>query len=186
MKSLRAIDYTLKLIAGWIICLLIRLIPGRPANIEPILSVQMPLSQTGGKVAGFVFGAGSILAFDVMTHSMGVWTLITAPVYGLVGLLSAIYLKNRPATSLTYVKCALVATILYDALTGLTIGPLFFNQPLAEAFLGQIPFTARHLLGNLLLALVLSPLVSRFIARNDLLEISHYLSIKNHLHYEHN
>jgi len=48
--------------------------------------------------------------------------------------------------------------------TGLTLGPLFFNQPFAIALAGQVPFTALHLLGNVGLAFFVSPLVNKWIS----------------------
>ena len=45
----------LKFILGFIACLLIRLIPFRPPNVEPILAMQMPFSRAYGALASFLF-----------------------------------------------------------------------------------------------------------------------------------
>ena len=58
------------------------------------------------------------------------------------------------------------------SVTGLTIGPLFFGQSFAEAAIGQLPFTAYHLLGNVAFGALLSPLILRWIVANPRLEAS--------------
>src|SRR3989338_10401938 len=108
-------------------CLLFRLLPFRAPNLEPILASQMPIAKQFGGLAGFFFGALSILLYDALTGTLGPWTLLTAPMYGLLGLAAARYLKNR-AGRRHFVFFAIVGTIFYDATTGLTVGPLFFNQ----------------------------------------------------------
>ena len=152
----------LKLIGVFAFSLLFRLLPFRPPNVELILASQMPIAKTYGKLAGFLFGALSILAFDLMTGTIGPWTLITAPTYGVLGLFAAWYLKKRVGTK-HFVYFAIAGTLFYDAATGLTVGPLFFHQSFMVAVLGQIPFTLMHLLGNIAFALILSPFLVRFL-----------------------
>lgn len=137
-------------------CLLFRLLPFRPPNVETILASQMPIARRFGALAGFFFGALSILLFDLLTGTVGLWTLITAPAYGVLGLGAWWYLKNRSGKK-HFVYFAIAGTLFYDAATGLTVGPLFFNQPFLAALLGQIPFTMMHILGNIAFAIVLSP-----------------------------
>src|SRR3989344_792480 len=102
---------------------------------------------------------------------LGVWTLLTASTYGVLGLAAAFYFKNRRANALNFAGFAILGTIFFDAVTGLSVGPLFFNQPFSEAFFGQIPFTGLHLLGNISFALVLSPAIYRFVIENQKLEL---------------
>ena len=66
-----------------------------------------------------------------------------------------------------------MATLIYDVITGLTIGPLFFNQSFLSALSGQAIFTVYHLIGNVSLALLFSPLVYRFLATNPKLNFSY-------------
>ncbi len=148
----------LKIALLWTLCFLFRLFPFRVPNVEPILAAQMPLSRQSGAVSGFLFGFLSIFFFDVFTMRVGWWTLITALMYGFLGLLASRYLHSRSSRA-SYVTFAVVGTLLYDAVTGLTVGPLFFGQSLLLAALGQIPFTLAHLLGNVVFALTLSPLI---------------------------
>lgn len=161
-----------KFILGWLVVFAVRLIPFRAPNIEPVLAVAMPFSKKYGAVGGFLFGSLSVLIFDIATGKLGQWTLITAAAYGLVGALSYFYFRKRESSRRNYVIFGIAGTIFYDAVTGLSIGPLFFGQPLNEAFFGQISFTLWHLLGNVSFALILSPAIYRWVVENKLLEVS--------------
>ncbi len=88
-------------------------------------------------------------------------------------MFSAWYFKNRKNKARHYVIHAIYATLIYDALTGLTIGPLFFGQNFYTTLIGQIPFTAYHLLGNVSLALLFSSTIYKFMAVNPKLNFSY-------------
>ncbi len=160
-----------KYIIGFVACILIRFIPFRPPNIEPILATQLPFAKAYGKLSGFFFGFFSIILYDILTSKIGIWTIITALSYGLLGLWATHYFKNRKSNSLNYAKFAILGTIAYDIVTGLSIGPLFFNQTLAQAFIGQVPFTILHLIGNVSFAFLLSPLIYKYVIENKKLEV---------------
>ena len=146
--------------------LLVRMIPFRAPNIEPLMSVIMPFGKIYGGIMSFVFGALSIVIYDSITSGLGIWTLITAIAYGLLGLGAQYYFKNRSGWK-SYASYAVIATILYDAITGLTIGPLFFHQSFAVSLVGQIPFTLLHLIGNVSFAIILSPVIERWAVRSN-------------------
>ena len=146
--------------------LIFRMIPFRTPNVEPIMAVIMPFGKIYGGVMAFVFGFLSIVLFDSMTSGIGVWTLVTALAYGLLGIGAQYYFKNRSGWK-SYASYAVVATIIYDAITGLTIGPLFFHQTFMISLVGQIPFTVLHLLGNVSFAIVLSPVIERWIMKSE-------------------
>lgn len=160
-------------------CLLIRLIPFRPPNIEPILATQMPFSRAYGKLAGFFFAFLSIFLYDIITTKLGLWTFITAVAYGLLAIWAGFYFKNKANNSWNYAKFAVMGTLAYDIVTGLSIGPIFFQQPFMTALIGQIPFTALHLIGNVCFAVVLSPLIYRFIIENKKFESASLLMVFN-------
>jgi uncharacterized membrane protein len=178
-----------KYVVVLIISFLFRLLPFRAPNVEPILSVQMPFARAYGASAGFAFGFLSIVLYDFATKTLGFWTFFTAGAYGLLGLFAYIYFKWREAggavRTLDYVGFALVGTLFFDAVTGLSVGPLFFHQSFYGAFLGQIPFTALHLVGNISFAFVLSPALYDYVkenpVRNPIVKISHQevLNIRN-------
>lgn len=148
----------------WTLCFLFRLLPFRVPNVEPILAAQMPLAKNHGAVAGFFFGFVSIVLFDLFTMRVGPWTIVTATAYGLLGLFAATYFRGKSGVK-HYVGFAIIATLFYDAVTGLTVAPLFFGQPFLAALAGQIPFTLYHLTGNVVFALTLSPLIDRLLKR---------------------
>jgi hypothetical protein len=148
-----------KFAALLVLCLLVRLIPFRAPNVEPILATTMPFSRAYGALTGFSFAALSILIFDIATKTLGVQTIFTALAYGLVGLWAASYFREKNGDTLDYVRFAIVGTLFFDALTGLSVGPIFFHQSFLASLAGQIPFTALHLLGNVAFAFILSPAI---------------------------
>lgn len=159
-----------KFVLGFVVCVLIRLLPFRPPNIEPIMATAMPFSRAYGKTAGFCFAFFSMVLFDLIVGKVGIWTLITAVAYGLIGLWAAPYFKSKKNTAWNYAKFAVISTILFDVATGFTVGPIFFGQSFSVAVLGQIPFTALHLLGNVSFALILSPALYTYVIENKKFE----------------
>ena len=168
-----------KYIVGFIACLLIRLIPFRPPNIEPILATGMPFSKNYGALSGFSFAFFSMVLYDIITGKVGMWTFITAFAYGFLGIWAYFYFKNKNNSRWNYVKFAVMGTIAFDLVTGLSVGPLLFHQPFIVALMGQIPFTVLHLLGNVSFAIILSPLIYRYIIENKKLENISILKIFN-------
>lgn len=162
----------LKYLLGWIAIFLIRLIPFRPANFEPMLAAVMPFSKRFGVVGSFAFGFVGILLFDAITSGIGMWSWITAGAYGALGIGAHLFFKRREATVRNFLVFGVLGTIAYDAVTGLSIGPLFFGQSLMEALMGQIPFTAMHILGTIIFAVALSPLLYRWVVMSESLEIA--------------
>lgn len=128
-------------------CEVFRCMPGRFANVEPIMALLMPASRIYGKIGGLIFGSGAIVLYDVITWSWGWWTVIDATAYGMVGVLFSIVLQNGHLSLGRYLQCAVVGVLFYDGVTGLVCGPLCFGQSLQDAFVGQIPFTIMHLCG---------------------------------------
>jgi uncharacterized membrane protein len=169
----------LKFGIGFIFCLLIRLIPFRPPNIEPILATQMPFSKAYGAYVGFLFSFFSIVFYDLVTNTLGVWTLITASTYGVLGFASYFYFQKFKANMFGYASFAVIGTLLFDVITGLSVGPLFFHQSFQGALWGQIPFTLWHLLGNVSFALILSPAIYNFVIDNKKLDNIYFTKIFN-------
>ena len=161
----------LKFLIGWLVCFGLRLLPYRPPNIEPILTTTMPFAKKYGWLGGFVFGFFSIVLFDAAVGKVGIWTWITGATYGLLGVGAYFFFRHKNGSALNFLKYAVLGTILYDAATGLTIGPMFFGQTLRDAFFGQIPFTALHLLGNMVLSVTISPILYKWVVSNEKLEI---------------
>lgn len=150
-----------------VLCLLVRLIPLRAPNVEPILATTMPFSKAYGAFVALSFAVLSILLFDVLTGTLGMQTFFTVGAYGVLGLWSANYFKTHKGTAFNYVRFAIIGTLFFDAVTGLTVGPLFFHQTFLASLVGQIPFTALHLLGNVIFAAILSPAIYNFLMKEN-------------------
>ena len=125
----------------------------------------MPYSKVYGYYIAILFPFISIIAYDVITGTVGVWTVFTSLSYAIVGLGSAIYFKKYKATKAHFASFSIIGTLFYDAMTGLTVGPLFFGQSFSGALLGQIPFTAMHLIGNVGFAVTISPLLYMYLKK---------------------
>jgi uncharacterized membrane protein len=166
---------TVKYVIGLLTVIALRLVP-HPPNVEPIMSTMMPFSKKWGWLSGMVFCLLAILVFDLLTGTLGVWTLVTAVTYAMLGVFAGLYLKNKENKIRYYVGFSIVATIVYDAITGIGMGMLLFNQPFMETLTGQIPFTLYHLGGNIVLSMVVSPLLYKWVIANPKLETRQIIS----------
>src|SRR3989344_1283499 len=162
---------SLKFIIGWTAVFLFRLIPFRPPNFEPMLATVMPFSKRYGLLGSFSFGFFGIVLYDAVTSGWGMWTVVTAVCYGLLGVGAYLFFKNREASVKNFLIFGIPGTILYDAVT-MMIGPLFNAQLWSAAVIGQIPFTLMHVLGTIVFAVVLSPALYKWVIQNDALELS--------------
>lgn len=147
--------------------MLVRLIPFRPPNVEPLLSAVMPLTKRFGMLEGAGFAVLSIVLYDAVTAGLGIWTFVTALAYAGIAVGAYFYFKNRSPSRGNFVRYSIISVLVYDAVTGLTVGPLAFNQPLSAAIMGQIPFTVLHLLGAVFFAMVASPLLYRWLQESE-------------------
>lgn len=163
--------YILKFCLGWAICFGFRLIPGsiRPPNVEPILATSMPFAKKFSAQTGFIFAFLSIVLFDIATGKFGMWTWITAITYGVIAAGAGVFLAKRKGRT-GYVLYAIIGTLIYDIATGLSVGPLFYDQAFMEAVVGQVPFTVNHLVSNIFFAAIFSPLIEKWIVTNPKLE----------------
>lgn len=172
MSSVTRYNSAIKAALLFVGVLLFRLIPFRAPNLEPVLAAQMPIAKKMGGLSAFFFAFLSIVIYDMLTVGLGAWTFVTAIVYGALGLWAMRYFKTRTASRKHFVLFALYSTLVYDALTGLTIGPLFFHQSFMNAVTGQFVFTALHLAGNLALAAFVSPIIYRALSSSSVVILS--------------
>lgn len=161
----------LKFFIGWTAVFLFRLIPFRPPNFEPMLATVMPFSKRYGLLGSFLFGFLGIVLYDAVTSGWGSWTWVTAICYGLLGVGAHYFFKNREASVKNFLIFGVPGTVAYDAVT-MMIGPIFNNQPLAVALIGQIPFTLMHVAGTITFSVLLAPALYRWIVQNESLELS--------------
>ena len=160
---------SLKFILGWTAVFLFRLIPFRPPNFEPMLATVMPFSKRYGVTGSFFFGFLGIVLYDAVTSGWGNWTWVTAISYGLLGVGAHYFFKHREASVRNFLIFGIPGTVAYDAVT-MFIGPIFSGQSLAVAFVGQIPFTLMHVLGTTVFAVLLSPVLYRWVVQNEAME----------------
>ena len=166
----------LKFSLALILCLFVRMIPLRAPNVEPILATMMPFAKAYGALAGFSFAILSILLYDVVTGTLGIQTFFTAGAYGALGLWSARYFRKNKPNKWGFVRFAVIGTLFYDLLTGLTVGPIFYHQSFWGSIVGQIPFTALHLGSNVAFAFILSPAIYNLLSKGRQTESENKLS----------
>jgi len=157
-----------KYLAGFVGTLLFRLLTPFMGlwNISPLMSTELAGTKAYGPWLGGLYGALSIILLDVIMGKTGLWIVITSLTYGAVGVWGAFFFKKRQATAWNFVLASIIGTLFFDLITGVLMGPLLYQQPWAEAILGQIPFTLRHLAGNIFFAVVLAPWFYRKIMEN--------------------
>jgi len=159
----------IKYLIGLLTVISLRIIP-HPPNVEPIMATMMPFAKRWGKLAGLSFTLLAILSFDLITGTLGVWSIMTAGTYAILGIAAGFYFKNRKSNIKNYVKFSVIGTLIYDAITGIGTGVLFFKQSFMLTLMGQIPFTLYHLAGNIAFAAIISPLLYRWVLDNPQLE----------------
>jgi hypothetical protein len=132
-----------------VICVVCKLCLPHP-GIDPIAGILLFVPRTFSRVLWYAIIVASVILYDVITVGFGIWTLSVVAVYMLIAIA---YNKFRlPSQSWSTMMIRGIAmTVVFDVLTGLTVGPLLFGQPFAVALMGQIPFTLIHLVGNCLL-----------------------------------
>ncbi len=155
------------MVLGFIGAMLYRFIPFRPPNVEPLMSVMMPFSKKAGKLELFGFAFLSILIYDFFTAGIGMYTLTAGICYGILGIWSGIYFTNKKFSLTNYVLCSSIGIIFYDVATGVVLGPLIGGGSFYIALMGQIPFTALHLMGGAIFALTVSPFLTKILAKSE-------------------
>jgi hypothetical protein len=157
-----------KMCIATLFCIMWRMFPFRPPNVEPLLATLMPFGRRYGAVIGLLLAVLNVLAYDLLTGTVSSWTAVVAVTYGFIGLASGL-LKGKEG-ALWYVGYAVAATLFFDLVTGVLAGWLLFGMPFRSGLVGQIPFTVNHLIGNVILAVALSPLMDWLVVRNPALE----------------
>lgn len=166
---------TLKYIIGLLVVIALRIVP-HPPNVEPIMSSMMPYSKKWGWLSGLLFCLIAVLGYDVATGTFGTWSLITAGTYAALGAVAGWYFKGKDNKIRYYLAFSIVATLVYDAITGIGMGMLLFKMPFMTVLTGQIPFTLYHLAGNVALSVTVSPLLYAWVVANPKLETSRLLA----------
>ncbi len=130
-------------------------------NNDPIMAVMLPCAKRGW-MAALAFPVTSIVLFDVLSQRIGIWTVVTAGTYGLLGLAfsyayRALAKRGRGVGPATFLVSGVVGVLVFDFITGPIMSSGLFRVSFAEAFVGQIPFTLKHLESVAAYTLVVSP-----------------------------
>ena len=92
-----------------------------------------------------------------ISGTIGLWTLTGALTWGLVGIIFT--LQKPDGSPLAFAKLGIAGTLVFDMITGPILSPLLWGMPFQDAFIGQIPFTLKHLLGIGAISVILAPLI---------------------------
>jgi LytS/YehU family sensor histidine kinase len=141
-------------------------------NISPLMATGFAGGKAFGPWAGALYIAISMILIDLVMGRVGIWTIVTSITYGLVGFLGGMYLKNKKANAKNFVIISIIGTLIFDIITGVLMGPLMFGGSFLASAIGQVPFTLRHLAGNVFFAVVLAPWFYRKIMTNPKLEFN--------------
>ncbi len=95
---------------------------------------------------------------------LGLWTVYTAGAYGVIGFAAGAW-GEKIVGFARKAGFAIGATLFFDGVTAFLFG-MQFNQPLGVTIVGQIPFTAMHLAGNLFFVFLVSPLVAKYLVED--------------------
>jgi hypothetical protein len=137
----------------------VRLFP----NNDPIMAVMLPCAKRG-RVAAVAFPVVAMVLFDILSRKVGIWTAVTAGTYGLLGLgfsfvYSALGKRGRRIGPATFVVSGVVGVLVFDFITGPILSSAMFRMSFAQAFVGQIPFTLKHLASVSAYTVVVSPVL---------------------------
>ncbi len=130
---------------------------------------MLPFSKQDKWWAGALFALVTMVSFDIITGFVGIWTLVTALTYAGLGVIFHFYYKRREKVGLkTYLGSGIVGVLIYDFITGVVAGPAMFGMSFYQAFIGQIPFTAMHLISVSAFILVLTPFLDKNVVENPI------------------
>jgi hypothetical protein len=101
--------------------------------------------------------------------------LVTAVMCGFVGVAAGLYMQKQTKIR-HYVSFAVVATLVYDFITGPIMSSIIGKMSFSVALIGQIPFTLWHLGGNIVFAMLLSPSLYHWVVSNKKLELNTLLA----------
>lgn len=146
---------------------LLRIIP----NNDPIMGCMLPFSKQGRWWQGALFALITMVSFDFLTMRVGIWTAVTALTYAGLGLgFHFLYRRIGKVKLKHYLGSGIAGVLIFDFVTGVLFGPAMFGMSLAQAFLGQIPFTIIHLVTVTGFVLIITPVLDRAVVSNPALE----------------
>lgn len=145
-----------KFFLAGIFTFLVRLITpvlGLP-NVSPLMATELAGGKAYGPWVAGAYGFASMIAIDAFMGEFDPFrSLVTASCYALIGIVAAKAMVGRRPRMSDFMLATIAGTLFFDATTGPIMQHWKYHVPLVEATVGQIPFTAKHLAGNLMFAL---------------------------------
>ena len=158
-----------KLILSLLIANAIRLLKIIPNN-DPIMGMMLPYSRQERWWVSPLFAFITMASFDVLTNKIGIWTLVTSFTYAAIALVFQFAYRRMRPTMGSYLVSGAFGVLVFDFVTGPVMSSYMFGMSFAEAFFGQVPFTALHLLSVSFFVLFLTPILDKSLIDNIALE----------------
>ncbi|MFA4946820.1 MAG: hypothetical protein WC607_04785 [Candidatus Micrarchaeia archaeon] len=109
------------------------------------------------KKYGFMLGALFYPVIDLASNAVGIWTVIGMLTWGTMALC---FTWLKPSNNLrSFLGLSVAGTLFFDFVTGPIAFPFLFGGTFFDALIGQIPFTISHVIGNVVVTLLLSPVL---------------------------
>lgn len=137
-------------------------------NNDPIMGTMLPFARKYNGLSAAIFAFLTMFTFDLVTNNFGIWTLVTATTYGLIGFVFARLLPYfKKVNIFTYLKSGVVGVLIFDIVTGPIMSTFLFNQSFITTVIMQIPFTLMHLASVVLFILIITPIIDVTIINFD-------------------
>lgn len=159
---------------------LIRFISPMP-NTDPIMGSMLPFAKKYNGLSAALFAFLTMITFDLITGMLGIWTLVTATTYGLIGFIFARLLPYfKKINFLTYLTSGIIGVLIFDFITGPLMSTFLFKQGFFTTLMMQIPFTLMHLASVTAFILIITPILDVSIINFDQKNITYknYFSLK--------
>lgn len=139
-----------------------RLILAPLPNIKPVVFFTLFSGLFAGPIVGFLVGFLSMAITDILYFGSGVWTMVTAPTMGFVGVLGSLLIKfGGKISRFNLFILGFFATLFYDLFTSAALA-FVFNYSILVAvvmlfFPSPYPFGPVHEFVNAMLASLVIP-----------------------------
>ncbi|MEI8364326.1 MAG: hypothetical protein WCF78_02630 [archaeon] len=151
-----------KYVIAGIFCNLFRLL--HIPNADPIMGTMLPFAKRDNGLSAGIFAFITMFSFDIITNKVGIWTIVTATTFGLLGWFFAyIYRNKERLTLLNYITGGVFGVLIFDFITGPIMSSFLFHMSFIVAFVGQIPFTLLHLATVCIFIIVLVPILDKYL-----------------------
>jgi hypothetical protein len=159
MLNMKKHDLGLKYLIFLFIGTLVRFIRIFPNN-DPVMGSMLGFAKRDNWWRPVLFAMLSMMLFDLITQRLGVWTIGTSLVYGLLALGFYFGFKKIKKMDLTkYVGASVIGVLIFDFLTGPVMSSIVFDVVFFRALVAQLPFTAFHLMSGVVFTVIFVPVI---------------------------